>query len=161
VLTGCVLALTSIVLVSQERRSPGATATLAVPVALGCGLALGAFYTCLHPTTKAAGLWPLVMARAVSLPILLGATRVTGRSLRLPLRVMAIVLPCGVLDIIANVCYLIAVRQGMLSVVATLASLNPVVTVGLAWWLLHERLRLPQYIGLAVGVAAMAMISLG
>jgi drug/metabolite transporter (DMT)-like permease len=66
-----------------------------------------------------------------------------------------------VLDIIANVCYLIAVRQGMLSVVATLASLNPVVTVGLAWWLLHERLRPPQYIGLAVGVAAMAMISLG
>jgi drug/metabolite transporter (DMT)-like permease len=161
VLAGFVLALASITLVAQERRAPGTAATRAVPVAIGCGIALGAFYACLHPTTSAAGLWPLLTARAVSLPLLLGATRLTGRSLRLPLNVLAIALPCGVLDIIANVCYLIAVRQGMLSVVATLASLNPVVTVALAWRLLGERLRPPQYVGLALGVAAMALISLG
>ena len=74
---------------------------------------------------------------------------------------MAIALPSGTLDIVANVCYLIAVRQGMLSVVATLASLNPIVTVALAWSVLHERLRPVQYLGLALGIAAMAMISLG
>jgi drug/metabolite transporter (DMT)-like permease len=49
----------------------------------------------------------------------------------------------------------------MLSVVATLASLNPIVTVALAWSVLHERLRPAQYLGLALGIAAMAMISLG
>jgi uncharacterized membrane protein len=161
VLVGFGLALLSIVLVAQNRSGPDGATERGVFTAIGCGIALGAWYTCLRPTTIAAGLWPLVTARAVSLPILLLGTRATGRSLRLPRSVLAIALPSGVLDILANVCYLIAVRQGMLSVVATLASLNPIVTVALAWRVLHERLRLPQYLGLALGIAAMAMISLG
>ena len=161
VLGGFVLALVSIALVAQDRSGPDGATRRGVLTAIGCGIALGAWYTCLHPTSVAAGLWPLVMARAVSLPLLLVATHASGRSLRLPRGVLATALPSGVLDIIANVFYLIAVRQGLLSVVATLASLNPVVTVALAWSLLHERLRAPQYLGLALGIAAMAMISLG
>src|SRR5580704_5219585 len=159
--TGAALAVVSIVLVAQDRSGPDGSTERGVLTALACGIALGAWYTCLHPTSIAAGLWPLVMARAVSLPLLGLATRLRGRSLRLPRDVMAIALPSGTLDIVANVCYLIAVRQGMLSVVATLASLNPIVTVALAWSVLHERLRPAQYLGLALGLAAMAMISLG
>jgi drug/metabolite transporter (DMT)-like permease len=161
VLAGFALAVVSIVLVAQDRSGPDGSTERGVLTALACGIALGAWYTCLHPTSIAAGLWPLVMARAVSLPLLGLATRLRGRSLRLPRDVMAIALPSGTLDIVANVCYLIAVRQGMLSVVATLASLNPIVTVALAWSVLHERLRPAQYLGLALGLAAMAMISLG
>jgi len=161
VIAGFVLALLSIALVAQNRSGPDGATERGVFTAIGCGVALGAWYTCLHPTSIAAGLWPLVMARAVSLPILILATYMNGRSLRLPVGVLAIALPSGVFDIIANVCYLIAVRQGMLSVVATLASLNPIVTVALAWSVLHERLRVIQYLGLALGIAAMAMISLG
>jgi drug/metabolite transporter (DMT)-like permease len=160
VLAGFALAVVSIVLVAQDRSGPDGSTQRGVLTALACGIALGAWYTCLHPTSIAAGLWPLVMARA-ALPLLGLATRLRGRSLRLPREVMAIALPSGTLDIVANVCYLIAVRQGMLSVVATLASLNPIVTVALAWSVLHERLRPVQYLGLALGIAAMAMISLG
>jgi uncharacterized membrane protein len=161
VLAGFMLAVVSIGLVAQGRSGPEGSTERGVLTAIGCGIALGAWYTFLKPTSIAAGLWPLAMARAVSLPLLLLGTHTTGRSLRLPRSVMAIALPSGVLDIAANVFYLIAVRQGMLSVVATLASLNPVVTVALAWSVLHERLRAPQYLGLALGIAAMAMISLG
>lgn len=161
VLAGFVLAIISIVLVAQDRRSADGATERGVFVAIGCGIALGAWYTCLRPTSVAAGLWPLVTARAVSLPILLLGTRARGRSLVLPRSVLMIALPSGVFDIVANVCYLIAVRQGMLSIVATLASLNPIVTVALAWRVLHERLRAPQYLGLALGIAAMALISLG
>jgi uncharacterized membrane protein len=161
VVAGFVLALVSIGLVAQNRSGPDGSTERGVLTAIGCGIALGAWYTCLHPTSIAAGLWPLVMARAVSLPLLLVATRFRGRSLRLPPSVLPIALLSGTLDIVANVCYLIAVRQGMLSVVATLASLNPIVTVALAWSVLHERLRAVQYLGLALGIAAMALISLG
>ena len=161
VLGGFLLAVVSIVLVAQDRSGPDGATERGVLTAIGCGIALGAWYTFLKPTSIAAGLWPLVMARAVSLPLLLVATHTRGRSLRLPRDVLAIALPSGVLDIAANVLYLIAVRQGMLGVVATLASLNPITTVALAWSILHERLRAPQYLGLALGLAAMAMISLG
>jgi drug/metabolite transporter (DMT)-like permease len=161
VLAGFVLAVVSIGLVAQDRSGPDGSTERGVFVAIGCGIALGAWYTCLRFTSVAAGLWPLVMARAVSLPVLILWTRVRGRSLVLPRSVLLIALPSGVLDILANVCYLIAVRHGMLSIVATLASLNPIVTVALAWRVLHERLRAPQYLGLALGIAAMAMISLG
>lgn len=161
VLAGFVLAVVSIVLVAQDRSGPDGSRGGGIFVAIGCGIALGAWYTCLRPTSVAAGLWPLVAARAVSLPILMLWTRARGRSLVLPRSVLWIALPSGVLDILANVCYLIAVRQGMLSIVATLASLNPIVTVALAWRVLHERLRAPQYLGLALGIAAMALISLG
>ncbi|HZS61697.1 MAG TPA: DMT family transporter [Gemmatimonadaceae bacterium] len=161
VLAGFVLAVVSIVLVAQDRPDPDGASERGVFVAIGCGIALGAWYSCLRPTSVAAGLWPLVTARAVSLPVLILWTRARGRSLALPRSVLMIALPSGVLDILANVCYLIAVRQGMLSIVATLASLNPIVTVALAWRVLHERLRAPQYLGLVLGIAAMAMISLG
>lgn len=161
VIGGFVLAVVSIVLVAQDRANRDGTTERGIFVAIGCGIALGAWYTCLRPTAVAAGLWPLVAARAVSLPLLILGTRARGRSLALPRNVLVIALASGVLDILANVCYLIAVRQSMLSVVATLASLNPIVTVALAWRVLHERLRAPQYLGLALGIAAMAMISVG
>ena len=161
VVVGFALAVVSIGLVAQDRSGPDGTTERGVLTAIGCGVALGAWYTFLKPTSTAAGLWPLAMARVVSLPLLLIGTHTTGRSLRLPRNVMAIVLPAGVLDIAANVFYLIAVQRGMLGVVATLASLNPITTVALAWSVLHERLRGPQYLGLALGIAAMAMISLG
>jgi drug/metabolite transporter (DMT)-like permease len=155
VLLGIALALVSIALVGQE--GPGAPRRRPVFMAILSGIAIGAFYACFRYTSPAAGVWPLVMARAVSLPMLL----VAARSIRVPRRALAIIIPCGVLDIAANVCYLDAVRHGSLSVIATLASLYPAVTAALAWWILRERLRLPQYVGLAFAGVAIVMISLG
>jgi drug/metabolite transporter (DMT)-like permease len=155
VVLGIALALVSIALVGQE--GPGATRKRPVFVAIIAGVAIGAFYACFRYTSPAAGLWPLVMARAVSLPMLL----VAARSIRVPRSALAIIIPCGVLDIAANVCYLDAVRNGSLSVIATLASLYPAVTAALAWWVLRERLRIPQYVGLGLAGVAIAMISFG
>ena len=59
----------------------------------------------------------------------------------MPARVAAIaVILCGVLDMLANVLYLIASRYGPLSVVVTLSSLYPASTVLLARCVLGERL---------------------
>ncbi len=160
VLLGFALALASIVLVGQEGQS-GARLGRGVAAAVGSGLAIGAFYACLHCVSIGAGLWPLVAARAISLPLLLAANRASGRSIAVPRDALPLIVPCGLIDIAANVCYLIAVRNGMLSIVATLASLYPAVTVVLAWWVLRERLRAPQYLGLGVGAVATVLISLG
>jgi drug/metabolite transporter (DMT)-like permease len=67
----------------------------------------------------------------------------------------------GALDIVANACYLMAVHQGLLSVVATLASLYPAVTVLLARVVLKERLRGVQVAGIAIAVGGVALIAAG
>jgi uncharacterized membrane protein len=161
VLLGIVLVLVSIGLVGQDSAGNSGTHRRAVGIAIASGVAIGAFYAAFRYTSPSAGLWPLVMARAVSLPMLLVATKATGKPLRVSRGVLAILIPCGVLDIAANVCYLDAVRQGALSIIATLASLYPAVTASLAWWILRERLRPPQYVGIAVAGAAIALISFG
>jgi drug/metabolite transporter (DMT)-like permease len=59
---------------------------------------------------------------------------------------------------IANGLYLVAVRQGQLSLVATLASLYPASTVLLARYVLGERLGRWQQVGVAAAVAAIVLI---
>jgi len=67
----------------------------------------------------------------------------------------------GSLDMIANVLYLLAVRQGQLSVIATLASLYPASTVLLARVVLGERVTARQAIGIAGAFAAIVLIVSG
>jgi drug/metabolite transporter (DMT)-like permease len=60
----------------------------------------------------------------------------------------------------ANVLYLFAVRQGDLSIVATLTSLYPASTILLARIVLRERLRRVQQAGVAcAGVAIVLIVS--
>jgi drug/metabolite transporter (DMT)-like permease len=66
----------------------------------------------------------------------------------------------GACDVGANVLYLLAVRQGLLSVVAVLSSLYPASTVVLAWVVLHERFAPLQRVGLALAVPAVMLMAL-
>ena len=53
--------------------------------------------------------------------------------------------------LIANLAYLVAVRSGLLSIVAVIASMYPASTIGLAMLVDRERLSKTQWLG--VGVA--------
>lgn len=169
---GLGLAIGAIILIGQEvppEQALGAAeasvhamnSRRALVLAILAGLAIGAFYTCIRQASAAAGLWPLVAARAVSLSALFSTARIKGLPLRLPRRIALAAGGAGALDIMANACYLLAVHRGLLSVVATLASLYPAVTVLLARVVLGERLRRVQIAGIAVGVAGVAMIAAG
>jgi len=133
----------------------------AIVPALLAGVAIGAFYVCIHQASAAAGLWPLVAARTVSLSVLVATTRVRRLPLRVPAAVAVTAGAAGALDIVANACYVMAVHQGLLSVVATLASLYPAVTVLLARVVLKERLRGVQVVGIAIAVGGVALIAAG
>lgn len=67
----------------------------------------------------------------------------------------------GMTDAGANVLFAFAASLGLLSVVAVLGSLYPIVTVLLAWWIHKERLMPVQYLGIAVTFSGVALISLG
>ncbi len=67
----------------------------------------------------------------------------------------------GASDAGANILFAFAASLGLLSVVAVLGSLYPIVTVLLAWWIHKERLMPVQYVGIAITFIGIALISLG
>jgi drug/metabolite transporter (DMT)-like permease len=67
----------------------------------------------------------------------------------------------GATDAGANILFAFAASLGLLSVVAVLGSLYPIVTVLLAWWIHKERLMPVQYLGILVTFTGIGLISLG
>lgn len=159
---GVVLALVAIVLISQSgEAAEGRTAGTGVPIAIASGIAIGIFLVCLQRTGRSAGLWPLVPARIVSVSFIAIAGLVARQKLVPRRDSWPMVVGGGALDMVANVFYLVAVRQGSLSIVATLTSLYPAGTILLARIVLRERLRIVQQAGVACAVLAIVLIVAG
>jgi drug/metabolite transporter (DMT)-like permease len=149
---GIALALASIVLVSRTREaghgSPGGS-SVGLGLALLAGAGIGVFFLALARTAPAAGLWPLLAARAVSTAGFGLAAIAGASSLRMTGSVAAIVVAGGVLDALANALYLVATYHG---------PLYPASTVALALVVLRERLGLLQCAGLACALGAVLLI---
>jgi drug/metabolite transporter (DMT)-like permease len=129
-------------------------------LALAAGLAFGGFFVALSRTHASAGLWPLLAARVVSVALLGGAAWLTGRSLRPAPQSGRLILVAGAGDMLANICYLLAVRRGLVSLVAVIVALYPAATVLLAQVVLGERLRRIQVAGLGLAASAAVLLAL-
>ena len=103
-------------------------------------------------------MWPLVAARGLSTALFIALSLATPQSLRMPPTVASIAVAGGVLDVLANVLYLVATRYGPLSIVVTLSSLYPASTVLLARMVLGERLSGVQTAGIVCALAAVMLI---
>jgi len=159
---GVILAIAAIVLISQSGSvEAGRRATTGLLTAIGSGIFIGTFLVCLERTGPNAGLWPLVPARVVSVFCFMIAGLFARRGLMPRREAMPVVIGGGLLDMLANILYLLAVRQGPLSIVATLASLYPASTVVLARVVLGERLGVVQQAGVACAAAAIVLIVSG
>lgn len=156
--TGIVVALSAIVLVSQSSDRNVADARRGLGLALASGLAIGMFFLALARTSESAGVWPLLFARVSSVTFFGAMVVVSRRRLHLPREAIGIAIAGGALDMLANLFYLLATRQGPLTLVVTLSSLYPASTVLLARLLLHERLTARQWIGVVLALIAIVMI---
>lgn len=95
-------------------------------------------------------------------PVLLRALlRARAGAAALGRRDLPVLLAIGAADVGANGTYGLATRLGLVSVVAVLASLYPVVTAALAYRLLGERLRPVQAVGAAVTLAGVVLLAAG
>ena len=164
-LAGIALAIFAIVLVSRPKRtvaplrlSGGIADTRGAGTALASGIAIGLFFITLAQASADAGLWPLVAARAASSALFVLLALAARRSMRMPRSVVTIAVAGGLLDMLANVLYLLATRFGLLSMVVTLSSLYPASTVLLARVVLGERLSRVQTIGIVCALAAVVLI---
>ncbi len=173
-LIGVVIALGSVGLVSAapDPGAPGGGAgtddpdvreqpSSGIAEALGAGVGFGFFFVALSKAGPASGLYPILFARIGSL-LLVGAIIFFKRPSRAGVRESLVGIGvAGTLDVAANVLYLLATRQGLLSLVAVLTSMYPATTVLLARAVLSERFARTQTVGLVLAAAAVALIATG
>lgn len=167
---GMALAVVAIITVGLEPSAPTDDSThqrvtpRALLLAIGAGVGIGLFFTVISYAPSDAGLWPVVFARSMSTVILVALAVVVAVRRRTPLlppttQVRWLSVATGGFDAWANGVYVIAVQTGMLSVVAVLGSLYPAATVLLARYVLAERLRPAQKIGMVTALVAAVMLA--
>jgi drug/metabolite transporter (DMT)-like permease len=139
-----------------QRRRVGAGVGLALLAAAGFGCSLIG----LSRAAPGGIVWAVWIMRIAAAPFIAALAFAVGA--RAPSRrLWPILLGVGVGDTGATLLYAAASTRGLLSVVAVLASLYPVVIVVLARTVLRERVARPQLVGVAVALAGVALISAG
>lgn len=157
--TGVALGLAAVVAVAYvpgtSIRRSGSRGPLAAVVA---GVLFGLFFVLLAATPDDSGLWPLVGARVAGSSIAL----VLVLAARQPARLGAarrLTIVSGAAEAGANALFLLASREGLLSLVSLLTSLYPVVALLAARLWLHERLSRLQAAGVALALVATALLT--
>ncbi len=162
---GVALAVASMPLLARTAQHEGAHTPAQIRrtlwVSTLAGLAGGGFLVCIARVPSHAGLWPLVLARGVSVAILMVVVLARGLPPVPPAGARLVSLGAGVFDSAANVLFWFAVQGGSLALVSALISLAPATTVLLARALLSERWSVPQRFGLLLALGAGVCISLG
>lgn len=154
---GIALGLVAIVAVTASDGPSGRLTGRILVMSLGAGLGFALFFIALGETSLDSGLWPLVGARAVTVPVILGiaARFAPAEPLGAAWRLAVV---SGVLDMVANALFLSAAQRGLLAIAAVLSALYPAVTALLARVVLHERMAPIQVGGVAAAVGAVILI---
>jgi drug/metabolite transporter (DMT)-like permease len=159
---GIALAVGGIVLTAQQPRSEArATGPIAASVGFGVltALGFGSFYVAMDAASEGEIPWALLVARLTSVAVFIGVFLVARPRLSLRRPDLPVVAGIGVLIIAADSMYAIASTHGLLSVVAALSTLYPVVTIVLARQFLDERIAGHQATGIAACLSGAVAIS--
>jgi drug/metabolite transporter (DMT)-like permease len=127
--------------------------------ALLSSVGFGIFLAGMAPAADAGIFWAVLVSRVSLLAIFVAVAWWVGAALRVSGRDLPRVAVPGLLLFGGTLLYTAATREGDLSVVAVLGSLFPVVTVGLAFALLGERLTRVQGAGAAAAMVGSVLLA--
>jgi len=160
-LAGSAICLPAILLLSWERGGADRRALRsALAHALLSGTFIGLFFIALARSSPGSGLWPVLAARGASITLLVVAAFLSRQRLAVSRAGALPTLVAGVTDMAANVLFLLATREGLLSLAVIVASLYPAPTVLLARVFFREHIPPVRALGLALAVAGIALIGL-
>jgi drug/metabolite transporter (DMT)-like permease len=158
---GIVLGLAAVTLVSRttDEHPHGRIALGTLALAFVSGLGFGMYFVFLARAGDDSGLWPLVISRFTSAAVIVPLAMARGAVAVIRGRMLGLVVLAGACDALANMCFLLAARHGLLSLASVLTSLYPVTTVVLAVWLLREHTSAVQRAGLALAAGSIVLIT--
>jgi uncharacterized membrane protein len=163
-LGGILVAFPAIALVSRVVEEDAAAALAhrgGVVDGVLAGLGFGVLFVALGQVGEDAGLWPLVSGQASS-AVTIVVVAVVLRQAWVPREAAAWrAVVMGPLGATATTAFLLATREGLLSVVSVISSLYPATTVLLATLVLKERIQAWQGVGLALAATAVTLVALG
>jgi drug/metabolite transporter (DMT)-like permease len=156
---GIALALAAVLLVGLDHSARHLDVRLLLQAA-AAGVAFAAFFIALGFTDEASGLWPLVAARSVTIPISFVVALALGVSAPPHGHDLSLVAAAGTLDMGANVAIALALQRGPLGINSVLSSLYPAVTAVVAVVVLKERPSTQQLVGIGLALAAVLALAL-
>jgi drug/metabolite transporter (DMT)-like permease len=169
VYAGALLCLAAVVLTSSAGHATTGTGTRqprrgrAVGYGIASGALFGLFFLLIRNAGQSGTFWPVAAGRIGELATVLIVAAVLRRGLVPrgtaggPLLLAAA--GAGVIDVVANICYVAATRTGAFGLAVVLASLYPGVTVLMARVVLGERLRWVQRAGLVLAGIGILLVA--
>jgi drug/metabolite transporter (DMT)-like permease len=161
-LVGIGVAIVGVAFAGWEPAAPGARRQLGAGVGLAvvAAVAFGSSQVALQSAAVEDPYWATFILRIASSLLVLAAL-LRFRPGRGPAGMLLVLVTIGLLDSGATELFAVATTKGLLSVVAVLAALYPVLVAILARIVLHERLTRVQRGGALAAVAGAAAISAG
>ncbi|WP_291415044.1 EamA family transporter [Actinophytocola sp.] len=147
--------------ITFAARAPGSTGRVGPSVGYGLlsALGFGTFFVAMDSASEGDLLWALLVARLTAVAAIATATVATRSRPRIGRADLPVLLTIGTLTTAGDAMYATATTLGYLGVVAVLAALHSVVTIGLARIYLRERVAVPQQIGIAGCLAGVAVLA--
>jgi drug/metabolite transporter (DMT)-like permease len=160
-LVGVGLAIVAAALIAHEHDTESGGALRALGLAVGAGLFFGWSFVLYAETSGDSGFWPVLTGRTAAVTLLVIVLLATQTSLLLARREARLAAVAGILDVTATVLLLVAVREGLQSLVAPIAALGPAFTVAWAWGWLKEPIARLQVVGLGIALVGLVLIASG
>ena len=160
-LIGLIVAIVGIVLVSTEHESGVRRVAAGAGFALLAALGFGLYFPPMHAAGRAGFWWAATIYRLAAVGFIFLVIKARKANLSLRPRDFPIVAAIGCGDSLGVLLFAAASGHGLVSVTSVLASLYPVVTIGLAAFLLRERLGRLQRVGILLAVSGAALVSVG
>ena len=160
---GIGLAVVGVILTSRERIEGSRRRRVAQGAAFGlvAATSFGVSLLALDQSANADPYWATFIVRFGATVTVAAALLVIRPAIRAPRSYWPALAAIGVLDIGGTVFFSVATTKGLISIVAALITMVPVVVALLARIVVHERLQQIQIAGAALAIAGVACISAG
>ena len=160
---GMALAVAGVALASREESpEEGGTRTASgVWLAVGAAAGFGSFFVLMDRASDDDVLWAVLTNRITGVALLAVLCVAVRPGLPRTRGDLVPLVAAGALDMSANGLFALATHQGLVSVVSVLSSLYPMVVIGLAHFVLRERVRPLQSLGAAGTLAGVALVVAG
>jgi drug/metabolite transporter (DMT)-like permease len=145
--------------VATAGREPRLVAS--VVLAVIASLASGTVLTALSSAAQTDPYWGLIVLRGVAVAGMLLVVAVSRQGFGVSPRHLPLILGIGAMDTVATGLFAVASTHGYLSVVSVVASLFPLMVIGLARLVLGERIQPHQGLGVGAALGGVALVALG